>query len=124
LGQTELPAEVARLITAVIASMEHVELLRLFAASPDAPFTLEMLAGALRADLHLIRGAVHDLVGAKLVSETDGQFVYAAGTRDRAAVAELIQSYNTRPVTLVRAIYARPKPVTAFADAFRIRRSD
>jgi hypothetical protein len=104
--------------------MEHVEVLRLLAAAPETPFTVEMLAGALRADPHLIRAALHDLVGAKLVADNDGQFVYAASEHDRNAVAELIQAYNTRPVTLVRAIYARPKPVKAFADAFRIRRSD
>jgi hypothetical protein len=124
LSQTELPTEVGRLVTAVISSMEHVELLRLFAGAPETTFTLEMLAGALRADPHLIRAALHDLAGAKLVGEVDGGFVYAANPHDRNAVAELIQAYNTRPVTLVRAIYARPKPVKAFADAFRIRRND
>jgi hypothetical protein len=30
--------------------------------------------------------------------------------------------YNARPVTLVRAVYARPSPVKTFAEAFRLRR--
>ena len=104
--------------------MDHVELLRLFAAAPDTAFTSEMLSGALRADPRVVREALHDLVSVKLVAETDGRYTYAAATNDRTAVDALINAYNTRPVTLVRAIYARPKPIKAFADAFRIRRSD
>jgi hypothetical protein len=124
LVQSELPAEVGRLIAAVVSSMEHVELLRLFVAAPDTAFTIDMLAGALRVSPHIVRDAVHELAEAKLISESDGKYVYAASPSDREAVVALVQAYNTRPVTLVRAIYARPKPVKAFADAFRIRRSD
>jgi hypothetical protein len=38
------------------------------------------------------------------------------------AVGMLLQMYNQRPVTLVRALYARPSTaVQSFADAFRLR---
>ena len=41
------------------------------------------------------------------------------------AVALLAEMYNTKPVTLVRAIYDRPTHVIQqFADAFKLRRDE
>jgi hypothetical protein len=124
LADNDLAPEVGRLIDAVIASMDHVEVLRLLAAAPDTAFTADALSATLRSDPRVVREALHDLVAAKLVAANGGAYTYAATLDDREAVAALIHAYNTRPVTLVRAIYARPKPIKAFADAFRIRRSD
>jgi hypothetical protein len=112
------------LIDLVIASMDHVELLRILSAEPITPVDIEALAATLRLESRVAREALQDLVAANLVSERDGAFVFTAPPRDREAVAALMQAYHTRPVTLIRAIYARPKPVKAFADAFRLRRSE
>jgi hypothetical protein len=42
-----------------------------------------------------------------------------------SAVAQLAEMYNTKPVTLVRAMYDRPSHVIRqFADAFKLRREE
>jgi hypothetical protein len=72
-------------------------------------------------------------VGASLLLG-DGPDAYRYAPADdaaRRAVDALAEMYQTKPVTLIRAIYSRPatptKPATAvqsFADAFRLRRED
>jgi hypothetical protein len=123
-ADNDLAPEVNRLIDVVVASMDHVDLLRVLSAEPITPVDAETLATAVRIDRRVAGAALQDLVAASLVNERDGAFVFAASPRDREAVAALVQAYNTRPVTLIRAIYARPKPIKAFADAFRLRRSE
>lgn len=51
-------------------------------------------------------------------------YTFAPGNPELAeAVRSLDTAYNTRPVTLVKAIYARPSAaVQSFADAFRLRK--
>ncbi|MEO6879116.1 MAG: hypothetical protein ABI205_11595, partial [Gemmatimonadaceae bacterium] len=61
---------------------------------------------------------------AGLATGTDQGYRYKGGSADREALEALSLMYETRPVTLVRAIYARPTPVKSFADAFRFRKSD
>ena len=57
------------------------------------------------------------------------------GLMSELAVDALAEMYNTKPVTLIRAIYSRPatpppapapapSPMQAFADAFRLRREE
>jgi hypothetical protein len=124
MADKDLPSEVHRLIAEVISSMDHVEVLRRLQARPEEPMTLDAIA----ADTHLDRGllvrVLHDLQSVHLISESDGVYRYVANTRDADGVRQLIEMYNTRPVTLVRAVYARLSPVKTFADAFRIRRED
>lgn len=120
----ELPSEVQRLIAEVIASMDHVEVLRRLSAGRETTATAESLAGETNIATALLARVLHDLQDAHLIGITDGQIRYSANARDDAAVQSLIHMYNTRPVTLVRAVYARLSPVRTFADAFRIRRDD
>ncbi|WP_411278767.1 hypothetical protein [Gemmatimonas sp.] len=72
----------------------------------------EAVAGEVLADLHTVG----------LLQRHGLSFVYAPSPDVRETVNLLAEMYNTRPVTLVRAIYDRPATsVQQFADAFRLR---
>jgi hypothetical protein len=122
-----LPAEVRQLITRHLATMEQVDVLLLLARTPDRWRTAEEIRTELRLDEHGVAARTFDeLCAASLIEEDKSEpprYRYAPGNaRDRAAVDLLALAYNERPVTLVRAIYARPSPAQSFADAFRLRK--
>ena len=133
-GMTEaaLPAEVLALIRGPIASMAHAEtLLYLRRAAPDSRAIAAIAAEAQIASLDVARTCADELVAAGLVATTGPQeYAYAPASVDRRrAVDALADMYNTKPVTLIRAIYGRPATpaptsVQAFADAFRLRREE
>ncbi len=120
-----LPGEVRALIRGPVASMAHVEaLLLLRRRAPAAVAVAELAAEAQMPGPAQTRRCLDDLVGAGLLERTDAELYRYAPKRDaeRQAVDALAAMYNEKPVTLVRAVYARPAgPIQAFADAFRLR---
>ena len=102
--------------------MDHVEVLFRIGRIGDTT------AAWLAEDAHIERSQVNrvlkDLERQKLIVSREGQVRLAAGPRERAAVALFVETYNARPVTLIRAVYARPTPLRSFADAFRLRHED
>jgi hypothetical protein len=139
-GMTEaaLPAEVLALIHGPIASMAHAEaLLSLRRAAPEPRAIGVLAAEAQIAAPDVARRCLDELVAAGLVAAAGPQeYAYAPASEDRRrAVDALAEMYNTKPVTLIRAIYSRPatpapppapaaNAVQAFADAFRLRREE
>ncbi|HEX4681189.1 MAG TPA: MarR family transcriptional regulator [Gemmatimonadaceae bacterium] len=122
MSDPSLPEEVRRLIDGALASMDHVEVLFRIARQGDAT------AGWLARDAHIepshVAKVLRDLEHAKLIVSDGESYHLTQNPRDRAAVEEFAATYNSRPVTLIRAIYARPSPLRSFADAFRVRRED
>jgi DNA-binding MarR family transcriptional regulator len=126
-ADSALPAEVRQLIARHLATMEQVDVLLLLARSPEQWRSEEEIRTALRIDETGVSARTFDELRAAGLIESDGsqpaRYHYAAtNERDKAAVALLALAYNAQPVTLVRAIYARPTPAQSFADAFRLRK--
>lgn len=122
-----LPAEVRQLIARHLATMEQVDVLLLLARSGDDGLTADEIRTELRLDANGVTPRTFDELRAAGLIEHDGgdppRYRYEpSNPRDRDAVALLALAYNERPVTLVRAIYARPTPAQSFADAFRLRK--
>jgi hypothetical protein len=117
-----LPAEVRRLIDETLESMDHVELLFRIARRGEA--TAEWLGNDAHVDRSQVARVLHDLEHAKLIVGNAGTYRVTPNPRDRAAVDAFAETYNARPVTLIRAVYARPSPLRSFADAFRLRREE
>ena len=113
-----LPDEAQRLVTETLASMDHVE--ALFHLRRRGGRTAAELAAAARIHPTLLQRVLLDLTSAKLVVEQHGTFELTDTPRDRAAIDELVEVYNRRPVTLVRAVYGRPAAAKRFTDAFRL----
>jgi hypothetical protein len=113
---------VKQLIEETLASMDHVEILFRISRTGEAS------AAWLAADAHVepsqVEKVLRDLEHAKLIKNDEGTYRVTRSPRERAAVDEFAAAYNARPVTLIRAVYARPSPLRSFADAFRLRRED
>lgn len=127
MADNALPAEVRQLIARHLATMEQVDVLLLLARTPEQWRTGEQIRTDLRIDEQGVAARTFSELSAAGLIETDGatppRYRYApSNARDKAAVELLALAYNERPVTLVRAIYARPTPAQSFADAFRLRK--
>ena len=127
MADNALPTEVRQLIARHLATMEQVDVLLLLTRAGERGRTAEEIRTELRLDGAGVAPRTFDELRAAGLIEQDGgdpvRYRYApADARDRAAVDLLALAYNERPVTLVRAIYARPTPAQSFADAFRLRK--
>jgi hypothetical protein len=122
MSDSALPGEVQRLILQALPSMDHVEVLFRVWQRDDA--SAEWLAQETRLDPARLAKVLRDLEQSNVIVSRDASYRVTEAPRDRAAVEQFAVAYNTRPVTLIRAIYARPSPVQSFADAFRLRRED
>ncbi len=121
-----LPSEVMLLLARALPSMVHIELLLLLHRTSPRAWAAHEAAAELRSSPELVMTAVADLQASRLVDPRPGTlpaaFAFSADAESAAAVASLQQVYDTRPVTLIKALYKRPSSaVQAFADAFRVR---
>ena len=117
-----ISAGVRDLIHGPVATIAHLELL--LALWRRRPAALRLDAAADEAHVTSLEGArtcLEDLVTAGLLAATDDGWRFAP--RDSSAnarVDELAAMYTQRPVTLVRALYARPSRTGwSVAELFR-----
>jgi DNA-binding IclR family transcriptional regulator len=122
MDEYSLPPEVQRLIAETLESMDHLEVLFHISQQPEA--TAELLAEKAHIEPARLARVLRDLEHSKLIADEQGVYCITHNSRDRLAVELLAEAYNARPVTLIRAVYARPTPLRSFADAFRLRRED
>lgn len=126
MARSELPPPVQQLVWRSLSSIDHVAVLLAVraAVSGDGLAAGEAAARAAVSE-DVARAVLADLVKAELLQEQATTYRYAPDPESRAAVDQLAEMYNTRPVTLVRAIYDRPPAsIRRFADAFRVRREE
>lgn len=113
------------LLARSLASMEQVEALLVLSRTPERSLRADEVAREQRVESGAARAALDALAAHGLVVLENGAYRFAP--RDPAtadAVAELAVAYETRPVTLIKALYSRPAPsaAQAFADAFVLRK--
>jgi hypothetical protein len=117
--------DVATFIRSTFRSVWALELLCFLRQNRDRSLTpSEMVAGLRGSDLVVTQG-VEALSAAGLVlAESDGSARYQPVTRALDALAEATEAlYRTSPDAVRRTIVAAANPgVTAFADAFRLRK--
>lgn len=125
-----LAPEVKQIIATHLATMDHVDALALLYRSASG-LSRDDIARETKRPEELISSALEDLKKGGLVTAASGDggaetFHYAPQSDElRSAADALLDVYNTRPVTLIRAIYDRPaSPVISFAEAFRVRKGD
>jgi hypothetical protein len=106
-----LPREVLALVHGPAHTIVHVELLlALRAGEPRAHSLAQLAASAHVTSLAGARERLGELVAAGLVAApADDAWRYAPADDDaRRAVDLLAETYDRRPVTLMRALYERP----------------
>lgn len=120
--EPQLPAEVEQLIQDFLATFSHVEALLLLAGDGHARHA-EAVAAEIHASTDTVSRVLDQLTAAGLLARGASGFVYAPRTEGlRAAVQALSVMFETKPVTLVRAVYGRPSAaVRTFSESFRLR---
>jgi hypothetical protein len=125
MADNALPEEVRALVLRHLATMDHVAVLLEMRADPDGVHDASTMAPVARVSESVAHGVLADLSAARLIVPSGGGYKYGPGSALEQSVDLLANMYDTRPVTLVRAIYDRPAGAArSFADAFRIRKSE
>jgi len=118
------PAEVQRLIDEVLASMDHVDVLLQLHATPNENASVDELASRTRLDRASIARVFDDFEAAGILRSAEDGYRYTPKSKDLSAVDALEEMYRTRPVTLIRALYARPGRIRTYSSIFPPRSSD
>ena len=122
---TDLSDGLSALIVHHLASMDHVAVLLALKTKPELARDLTALATAQALPFAMVERVLLDLHSARIVRRDGAQFRYEPSASLTATIEELNRMFHTRPVALVRAIYARPsRAAQSFADAFRLRKGD
>lgn len=112
-------------IGASFRSVWALEVLQFLAASPGRSFTAEELITALRISEAVVSQSVQNLSAAGLaVVDGEGRVAYFASSAEQEQLVHAaIDFYRRSPDKVRRLIVAQWSPgVTAFADAFRLRK--
>jgi hypothetical protein len=104
--------------------MDHVEVIIRLHAVSTCPVTVDGIVGTSQMTATSAARVLSELEAAGIARRAQDGYYYDADTRERAAIDQLVEMYNIKPVTLIRAVYSRPNPVRYFADAFRLRKRD
>ena len=118
-------AQLESFIANSFRSVWALEVLRFLASDPEAYFTPAELIDRLRVSDAVIAQSVASLAAAGLIlSDNAGRIGFHPGSDDRLAMVKgAIELYDKSPDKVRRMIVARSSPgITAFADAFRLRR--
>jgi hypothetical protein len=113
-----IPEEVRRIIVTGISSMDHVDVLYHLAAGAS---TRAELAASTRFSEQLVEVLVARLIAGGLVTRRNDILAITDSDQDRKAIESLLEIYSARPVSLVRAIYARELLSRTVADALNPR---
>ena len=126
MGTADLPEDVRTIIRQHVGSVLELDVLLAMRAAGRA-ITPDELARELRLNAAACAAALDKFAAAGFLSvngSSSYQYAPPAG-REGARVDALAQAYSQRRVSVVRFIYQRPSPgVSAFADAFKLRKDD
>lgn len=125
MGTSDLPEQVRTLITRHIASVLELDVLLAMRATDRAP-TCEELARELRLNETACAAALDRFASNGFLAANGAAYSYRPKTPKLASsVDALADAYSVRRVSVIRFIYQRPgEGVSAFADAFRLRKDD
>jgi predicted transcriptional regulator len=120
-----LPDEVRSLLAAHIASVLELDVL-LAIRTRTEPVAADALARELRLNETATGSALEKFASAGLLVSRDGGYLFVPRDPQKEAAAEaLADVYSRRRVSVIRFIYSDPSgSVSAFADAFKLRRED
>lgn len=108
-----MPPAVDALLAASLSTMVHVELVLLLHRTAPAAWNAVESAAELHTSRLLVERAFEDLERARLAASVEGAsprtwHLDPHDDRLLAAIAELRELYDRRPVTLIKALYHRP----------------
>lgn len=130
-----IPPSVASFIRDHVSSIEILEVLLLFHATPERAWTADAVAAELRLQPRSVEQRCATLVKAGLLAadgtaapQSNGaapQFRFVKTSPAAAVVEDLASTYRTRRVSVIELIFSKPPDAPrAFADAFVLRKGD
>jgi hypothetical protein len=121
----DLPKDVRSFVTRHVASVLELDLL-LAMRSAGRPYTPEEIARDLRLNEAACAAGFEKFAAEGLfVRKDDGYSYEPRDAGARAGADALAEAYAVRRVSVIRFIYRQPGGgVTAFADAFKLRKDD
>ena len=122
-----IPADVSRLITAYISSVEQLELLCLLGEKAHRSWTAAQVLQIIQSSEKSIAECLERYRRAGLLqAEHDGSFRFLPTDSSLAqTVAALVKTYRERRVSVIEYIYNKAAdPIQDFADAFRLRKEN
>jgi DNA-binding Lrp family transcriptional regulator len=124
-GSSDLPEDVRTLITRHVASVLDLDVL-LAMRMTDRAVTCEELARELRLNETACEAALDKFARAGFLTASGPAYSYRPkSAMIGSSVDSLADAYAVRRVSVIRFIYRRPSDgVSAFADAFRLRKDD
>ncbi len=117
--------ELASFISSSFRSVWSIELMLHLKRNADRDWSRADLVGALRASELVVAGGINSLLAAGLVvDDEEGRTHYAPASPDIERMADATEAlYAKKPDAVRRMIVAAATDgVTAFADAFKLRR--
>ena len=122
----DLLEQTRQFVYANIPSVDHFRVLLLLHDDPERSWQAFEVVGRLRLPPPVAQTALADLHERGLLRQesSDDCYRYAPCTEELSTMVHKLAALDReRPVTLIRMIYSRPTEPQAFADAFRIRKT-
>lgn len=117
-------SEIEAFISSSFRSIWSLDLVQLLHENPERSYSNEQLIAALRASDAVVSQSIASLAAAGLVL-VDGEVIrlHIANDQSRRLIEGAIELYGKSPDRVRRLIISAASPgITAFADAFRLRK--
>ena len=116
--------EIESFISSNFRSIWALDLVQFLCADPQQSYSKDQLITGLRASDSVVTQSLASLVAAALVLvDRDSVRLHVADQQSRALIKGAIQLYAKSPDKVRRLIISSASPgITAFADAFRLRK--
>lgn len=117
-------SEIETFISSNFRSVWSLDLVQFLCANPDQSFSKQQLVTALRASDAVVSQSIASLLAAGLVvNDGDRIGLHVADEPSRRLIEAAVELYGKTPDRVRRLIIAATSPgITAFADAFRLRK--
>jgi hypothetical protein len=117
-----IPAELREFIANCIDTVGQLEALLLLRSNPQQGWTAQPLGARLYVSEIEATDILAHLVIQGFVTEQDASYYYDREGPQVAVIDRLAEAYARQLIPITKLIHAKPRPVRAFADAFKIKR--
>ncbi|MHB1081123.1 MAG: hypothetical protein ACYC67_17135 [Prosthecobacter sp.] len=126
--EPDIPHTIRTFISRYVRSVEQLEIMLLFSRNPNASWSVQEVYDAILSTPRSVQKWLDELARDGLLerlSEPAGSYRCQSNASLVSQIAALEESYRTKPVRVIEAIYKREtNAAQSFADAFKIKPTD
>lgn len=125
MARADIPTHVRQVIVRHIDSAQQVEILALLLRDPAKQWRPAEVSRSLHIPPEACEGWLEGFAAAGLVGRADEAAYSATPARESRTVAELVDLYGRRRISVVDTIYNKSgSAIQSFSDAFKLRGND